>query len=214
MQKMMTVDTSSLDGMTFDGGDLWVSDIEERMLKKVSIAQQSVLKQIKFLPGGIPRCMTFVNDSLVVVNFDPQTETSTELIQINVMNGKTLRTLECPENIDAGIVFDNSYFWASSIKDSQLIKFHPASGEVVQTYDLDIPANALTFDGKNLVLALAKIGRKKTAGIAIFDTREGKIIGEEKIDAEIPGLAFAENMIFYNHKKNKDIMVTRIKIDS
>ena len=23
-----------------------------------------------------------------------------------------------------------------------------------------------------------------------------------------------ENMIFYNHKKNKDIMVTRIKIDS
>ena len=70
MQKMMTVDTTSLDGMTFDGGDLWVSDIEERMLKKVSIAHQSVLKQIKFLPGGIPRCMTFVNDSLVVVNFN------------------------------------------------------------------------------------------------------------------------------------------------
>ena len=37
MQKMMNVDTTSLDGMTFDGGDLWVSDIEERMLKKVSM---------------------------------------------------------------------------------------------------------------------------------------------------------------------------------
>lgn len=214
MHKMMTVDTTSLDGMTFDGGDLWVSDVEERMLKKVSIAQQSVLKEIKFLPGGIPRCMTFVNDSLVVVNFNPQTETSTELIQINVMNGKTLRTLDCPDNIDGGIVFDNSYFWATSIKDAQLIKFDPSNGEVVATFDLETPACAIAFDGNNLVLALAKVGRKKTSGIAIFDPELGKIVGQEKIDADIPGVAFAENMIFYNHKKNKEIMVTRVKIDS
>ena len=212
MQTMMNVDTTSLDALTFDGSELWVSDVEERTIKKVSVANQSILKEIKFLPGGIPRAMTFANDSLVVVNYDANRDVSSELIQINVMNGKTLRTLECPDNIDSGVVFDGTFFWGASAKDKTVFQFNPMSGEIQKSFETEFPVSALSWDGKHLVLAFAKEGRKKSSGVSVMDVSNGEILGSEKIDATIKGVAFAENMIFYTNAKAKEIQVTRIKL--
>jgi|GEM_PF-1136227 len=212
MQKMMTVETSSLDSMTFDGKDLWVSDIEEKKIKRVSIAQQKVIKEIKFLPGGIPRAITFANDSLIVANHNPQTQVSSELIQINVMNGKILRTLLCPEEVDTGLIYDQEYFWGASSTQKKVVRFNPSTGEVVREFETERVPSALGWDGQNLVISFAKEGRKKTAGIAVMDPQTGELLNEEKIDVPIGGVAFAENMIFYTNSKLKEIQVTRIKL--
>lgn len=213
MQKIMQVETSSLDALTFDGNDLWISDVTEKTIKKVSIAEQQVLKEIKFLPGGIPRAMTFANDSLVVANFDPSLKVSSELIQMNVMNGKTLRTLTCPEEIDSGIVFDNTYFWGSSFETKKLYKFHPFTGEIEQEIPMDAPVCGLAWNGEHLIVGLDKCEKQKFTSIVVLDIDSEKILGEVEVDARIGGLAFAENMIFYTNSEKKEIQVTRIKIN-
>lgn len=212
MQKIMQVETSSLDALTFDGNDLWISDVVEKTIKKVSISEQQVLKEIKFLPGGVPRAMTFANDSLVVANYDSSLEVSTELIQINVMNGKTLRTLTCPEEIDSGIIFDNTYFWGSSAKTQALYKFHPSTGEIEQEIPMEAAVCGLAWNGEHLIVGLDKGKDHAFTSIIILDINSQKILGEQEVDARIGGLAFADNMIFYTSTENKEIQVTRIKI--
>ncbi len=212
MQKMMTVQTSSLDALTFDGNDLWFSDISEKKIKKVSIAQQKVLKEIKFLPGGVPRAMTFANDTLVVANYDPSTEQSSELIQINVMNGKTLRTLGCPETLDAGLVFDNTYFWGCSQKLKEIYKFHPATGETEDVISLDHPLSSIAWNGENMIVAYQPEKDKKISVVGIFDTDSKKFLKEQVVEVEIAGMTFAEDMIFYTSRDLSEIQVTRIKL--
>jgi hypothetical protein len=213
VQKIMEVETSSLAALTFDGNDLWISDTTEKTIKKVSIAEQQVLKEIKFLPGGIPRAMTFANDSLVVANFDPLVGESSELIQMNVMNGKTLRTLTCPEDLNSGIVFDNTYFWGSSYEKKELYKFHPFSGETDLVISMEFPVCGLAWNGEHLIVGLDKDPEKNSTTIAILDIETQKILGETDVEAKIGGLAFAENMIFFTNVEKKEIHVTRIKMN-
>jgi hypothetical protein len=209
---MMTVQTSSLDALTFDGNDLWFSDTSEKKIKKVSIAQQRVLNEIKFLPGGIPKAMTFANDTLVVVNYDPATELSSELIQINVMNGKTIRTLACPENLDTGLIFDNTYFWGCSRKLKEIYKFHPATGEIEAVIPIKHPIRSIAWNGENIIVAYQPDESKKVSIIGILDTPSQKFLKELAVEVEITGMTFAEDMIFYTIHDLSEIQVTRVKV--
>ncbi|MBW7875595.1 MAG: hypothetical protein H3C47_06390 [Candidatus Cloacimonetes bacterium] len=215
MQKMMDVPTRSLDGISFDGADFWISDVVERTLKKVSIHEQKVLREIKFMPGGVPRAVTYTNDSLLVLNYDPKAMTASDLIQINVMNGKTLRALHCPDEIDSGIAFDNTYFWGSSYQNRCLLCFHPATGDIVKTVPMEYPVQALCFDGQHLIVVMDKRTDPQTplSQIAVFHPAKLQILKEMEIKAEITGITYAEDMLFYVNHQLSEIQVTRIKLD-
>jgi hypothetical protein len=215
MQKMMDVPTKSLDGISFDGADFWISDVAERSLKKVSIHEQKVVREIKFMPGGIPRAVTYTNDSLLVLNYDPKAQTASDLIQINVMNGKTLRALHCPDEIDSGIAFDNTHFWGSSNKHKCLLCFHPATGDVIKTVPMEYPVQALCFDGQHLIVVMDKHTEPDMplSSIAVFHPAKHLILKEMEIRAEITGITYAEDMLFYVNHPKLEIQVTRIKLD-
>ncbi|PCJ19589.1 MAG: hypothetical protein COB02_07535 [Candidatus Cloacimonadota bacterium] len=211
MQKMMTVDTTSLDGLTFDGNDLWISDISEKMVKKVSIAEQSIIKEIKFLPSGIPRAISFVNDALLISNYDSVNESTSEIIQLNVMNGKTLRTLNCPSFIDSGIAFDNENFWGASCKEQKICKFLVDSGEAIQEFQYDHPVLAIGWTGHHLIAAFDKMDTDKSCEIALINPKDGKVISKVDISNRVSGVTYAENMIFYTNSDLKEIQVTKLK---
>ncbi len=213
MQKMMTVPTQSLDAITFDGADLWISDTLERKIKKVSIAEQRILREIKFAPGGVPKAMTFANDSLLVLNYDQVNKVSSDLIQINLMNGKTLRTLHCPSEVDSGIAFDNTSFWGGSYSARSIVKFHPGTSEVIARYEMDAPVRSLAWSGAYLFFILDRFDGEEKSGLVVFDTFKNKAIKEVEIRSVIGGIAFAEEMIFFTCQKTREIQVTRIKID-
>lgn len=214
MQKMMAVETRSLDGISFDGADFWVSDVIERVLKKVSIHEQAVLREIKFMPGGVPRAVTYTNDSLLVLNYDPKAEVASDLIQINVMNGKTLRALHCPDEIDSGIAFDNTNFWGASFRHKLLMSFHPATGDVNQTIAMEYPVSALCFDGQHLVVVEDLSSENGALSrISILHPKRREFLKSIELKAQISGITYAEDMLFYVNPQQKEIQVTRIRLD-
>ena len=211
MQKMMTVNTESLDGLTFDGSDLWISDISEKKVKKVSIAEQNIIKEIKFLPGGIPKAISFVNDALLISNYDNLNEVTSEIIQLNVMNGKTLRTLKCPSYIDSGIAFDNENFWGASSKEQKICKFLVNTGETTQEFQYDSPVCAIGWTGTHLIAVFDKMDTEQCCEIALIDSKNGAVLSKVSIPNHVSGVTYAENMIFYTNSDLKEIQVTRLK---
>jgi hypothetical protein len=211
VQTIMQVETSSLDGLTFDGRDLWISDVEDKSLKRVSLAEQSVLKRIEFAPGGTPKAICFANDSLLVLNYDKQNQITTEMIQINMMNGHILRSLPCPDFVDSGLVFDNTNFWGSSYREKCLCQFSAGTGELLHRIDFDSPVSALSWDGDNLVVGLDKFETDKCSVIGMLDIQTGVLSKTVEIDAHFGGIAFAEQMVFYTNREEKEIQVTRIR---
>ncbi|MCO4781689.1 MAG: hypothetical protein KC646_05145 [Candidatus Cloacimonetes bacterium] len=211
MQKMMTVQTGSLDGLTFDGSDLWISDISEKMVKKVSIAEQNVMKEIKFLPSGIPKAISFVNDALLISNYDNINASTSEIIQLNVMNGKTLRTLNCPTFVDSGIAYDNHDFWGASSSEQKIVKFHVNSGETSTEFQYDFPVLAIGWTGQHLIAVFDKMDTDQCCDIALICSKSGDILSSTSIPNKVSGVTFAESMIFYTNSDLKEIQVTKLK---
>lgn len=211
MQKMMNVETTSLDGLAFDGQEFWISDCKERSLKRISLAEQKVLREIKFQPGGVPRALAFTNDALLVLNFDLQASEATDLIQINVMNGKILRTLPCPPELDSGIVWDGSSFVGGTRTLPGLLKFSPATGEVLGELSLGAPITAMAFDHGKLAVVLE--GECKST-IALLNPETGEVLAEEQVSFAVGGMAWAEDMLVVTNPGDKEIYITRLKAEA
>jgi hypothetical protein len=170
-----------------------------------------VIKKIDFAPGGVPVGLSFANDTLLVLNYDIDQKISTEMIQINLMNGKTLRSLPCPEQVDTGVVYDNNFFWGSSASQKCICKFMPGTGELVDSIEFEFPVSALGWDGENLIVGQDKMEKEKVSSIGVYSVKAGKFLKETEIDCHIGGLTFAEEMVFYTSREAKEIQVIRFR---
>lgn len=141
---------SRCQGLTWDGANLWVSDIFTQTLYQLDPSNGAVLHTIPS-PGNYVEGLAWDGAYLWAMDNGGGPSEATWMYKLDPTNGQVLHFFVPTRNWPHGITFDGTYLWTNDFSTHLIDQIDPQNGQVLAT--IPSPGQAsigLTWDGSHL----------------------------------------------------------------
>ncbi len=178
--------------LTFTGDSIWIIN---KMSHPISLnyTSGSRIRELYTLPAyGI----AYDNTNLWILNSDTR-----ELINISIINGETIRTVNVPEGNYNFLEFRDPYIFTADKLTNSIITIDPGSGSIINSFrSPSFTIDGFCFDGSNFWI----LERSETK-LYVTDP-SGILINTFRTPTDTPsGLASGENVIWMGDQSGKII---------
>ncbi|MDZ7315317.1 MAG: SMP-30/gluconolactonase/LRE family protein [candidate division KSB1 bacterium] len=196
VKKTLSLPTSFVTGLTFDGEAFWTADREADKLYRLDIRTGKVGKSFD-APGYFCTALAWDGNALWVADMD-FTNTSAEaysgkIYRVDPQTGRTLKVIMAPASDPQGLTWDGTYLWVADNGTREIYQISPDDGTTIKT--LKAPAEdprGLAWDGAFLWLA-----DRSTDELYRIEPESGRVVMILPAPGPYPwGMVWAQNSLW------------------
>jgi hypothetical protein len=126
-------------GLTWDGSNFWVSDLENEMIYQIDPITGKRLDGFAY--GGTPTGLEWVDGSLYIISMDRLA------LEKVTPTGERQLSLAIQATWPTGLAWDGKYFWYSDGYDGTISILNPVTGKSTKLDEIKFITNVDTFNG-------------------------------------------------------------------
>lgn len=179
-------------GIAFDGANIWVSNINDSTVNKLSAATGEIIAS--YDAGGLGYAMAFDGANIWVTNSFAQ-----KVSKLSAATGSLVGSYDVGAS-PMGIAFDGANIWVSNYSSQTVSKLSSATGATIGTYSVGINPFGIAFDGANIWVA-----NEGSNTVSKLSAATGATIGSYAVGSSPSGIAFDGANIWVTNSGSKTV---------